>query len=358
MQLVESASPGAQVDWQLDVMSAQAAFDAGTFDLVLCDWNLPSQPGLDLVDHVRGRGDKIPVVMITGRSDRASVIAARTHGADAFIIKPFQVDRVLALITRYLTAMPAPADAPAPDLPVYLAGLTDAALELPVLHGIRQGVAMLGDQDAPDLRALADEWEHEPALSLRLITLANSAAYNRQASVCPTLVEALLRLGWKTSINVATAMALQRSTRIEDPRLERRAQRQMELAEEAGERVFELAHRVHIDPSACHTAALLHRLGELCVLFHIQHWQNQYALRADDEHIDAALAQFSRPFADRIKAHWHLPMPVRELIGAVYVLLPGTSRQEKYLMRVAGNLVYADLSSEEDARIRRLAGLT
>lgn len=358
VQLVESASPGAQVDWQTEVPGALGAFEAGTFDLVLCDWNLPGQPGLELVDHVRARADKTPIVMITGRSDRASVIAARTQGADAFIIKPFQVDRVLALITRYLAA-PEPGDAAkvAPELLSWLAALPDSALELPMMQSIRQGVELLGEQEPPDLRVLANEWEHQPALSLRLVTMANSAAFNTKGILCTSLAEALTRLGWKTSVNVATAMAMRQSARIEDSQLESRARRQMELADEVGERVFELAHRCRVEPSACHTAALLHRIGELCVLYQIQHWQNQYGQRAGEAQIDAAMARFSESFAERIKAVWRLPMPIRELIDAIHRLLPGTTRQEAYLMRVAGNLVYAGLTPEEDAKLRRLAGL-
>lgn len=358
MQIAETASEGAVVDWHTDVFSAQGAFDGGHYDLVICDWNLPGLPGIEMVSHVRRTAPSLPVVMITGRSDRASVLAARTHGADAFIVKPFQVERVLALMQRYL-GKPEVVEgeaAPAPELFAYLDDVADAALELPSMHGIRHGLELLGDQEAPDLRQLAREWEHEPGLCARLIAMSNSVAYNPSGTVCTTLSEALLRLGWKTSVNVATAMAMRRSTQLDDPRLAQRAQREMELAEEVSDRVFELAHRCRIDPAPCHTAALLHRMGELCVLLHLQQYQNHYG-KIDDAQIETAIERYSRPFADRLKAHWRLPMPLRELIGAIYVVLPGTTRQEKFLMRVAGHQVYHDLDAEEEARLRRLAGL-
>lgn len=358
-QIVQAAAPDTQVDWFAEVFPAQLAFDGGHYDLLICDWNLPGQPGIDLVDHVRERAPKLPVVMVTGRSDRASVLAAKSHGADAFIVKPFQVERVLATIRRYLDAAAVdgqPSSEPV-DVLDWLARLPDTALELAGLQGMRQGIELLGEDDPPDLRELARQWEQEPALCARLIAMANAAAYNPLGQVCANLGEALVRLGWRTAVTVATAMAMRRAVDLQDARLSRRAQRQMELVEDVSDRVYELAHRARIDPAACHTAALLHRLGEMTVILHLQAFQDRYGAIAEEAVLDTAIERFARPFADRLKAQWRLPMPVRELIGAIYVLPPGTTRQEKFLMRVAGNQVYRDLNDDEEARLRRLAGI-
>ena len=59
---------------------------------------------------------------------------------------------------------------------------------------------------------------------------------------------------------------------------------------------------------------------------------------------------------DRLKAHWRLPIVLRELIGACYGLAPGNTRREPILMRLAvAEMQNAD--SQEVQRLRRLAGL-
>lgn len=58
-------------------------------DMILCDWNMPSMTGIELLRQVRSVGLNVPFLMITGRADKDSVIAARDAGVTAFIVKPF-----------------------------------------------------------------------------------------------------------------------------------------------------------------------------------------------------------------------------------------------------------------------------
>ena len=59
--------------------------------LVICDWNMPGETGLDLLKKMRGRDTlkDIPFIMSTTRSEKESVMQAIEHGASHFIIKPF-----------------------------------------------------------------------------------------------------------------------------------------------------------------------------------------------------------------------------------------------------------------------------
>jgi two-component system chemotaxis response regulator CheY len=61
----------------------------GTFDLVLCDWNMSGMSGLDLLRQVRSRDPHIPFLMITGNSDPDFVVEAKKHGVTGYIAKPF-----------------------------------------------------------------------------------------------------------------------------------------------------------------------------------------------------------------------------------------------------------------------------
>jgi two-component system chemotaxis response regulator CheY len=75
-------------------------------DLVLCDWNMPSMSGLDLLRQVRSVGLEVPFVMVTGRTDKDSVIAAKDAGVTAYISKPFSAAQLEAKIRVAVAGKP------------------------------------------------------------------------------------------------------------------------------------------------------------------------------------------------------------------------------------------------------------
>lgn len=351
--LVETAAPGIRVERCLDVADAEARFSPQRHCLVLCDWNLPGRPGIALLPTVRAAQPRVPVLMISGRSDRASVVTARAQGVDGFIAKPFQVEQLMQRLAQYLPgADPAQTDMPA--LKDFLAGLDDAALEAPMAARLGALATQPGQDEAPDLAELAESWSRQPALTGRLLAMANGSAYNPQGRVCESLREALQRLGWRTSLNVATALALRQGGEFDDARLAERFQAQLDIAEQVAERVGELARQARLDPAPLQNAALMHRLGELCVLLQLAVWQNRAGQRVEDAEIDAALAKHARPFADRLKAHWAYPQRLRALIGAIYGLPAGAARPELLLLRLAGSMLDGSLSEAEQSKLRRL----
>jgi two-component system response regulator MprA len=72
-----------------DGLAALAAYPAVRPDLVLTDVEMPGLDGLGLTRELRGRGDTVPVVVVTGRDDPDTRRAAAAAGADAFLAKPF-----------------------------------------------------------------------------------------------------------------------------------------------------------------------------------------------------------------------------------------------------------------------------
>ncbi len=57
--------------------------------LIICDWNMPNVTGIELLRQVRSVGIEVPFLMITGRADKESVIAAKDAGVSAYISKPY-----------------------------------------------------------------------------------------------------------------------------------------------------------------------------------------------------------------------------------------------------------------------------
>lgn len=74
------------------------------FDLVVLDLGLPELDGLDALREVRSRGERIPVVILTARSDAA--VEGFETGADDYVTKPFRFDELLARIRVRLKSPP------------------------------------------------------------------------------------------------------------------------------------------------------------------------------------------------------------------------------------------------------------
>ena len=74
--------------------------DAPRPDLVLLDLNLPRKNGLEVLDELRADPSlaPIPVIMLTSSAARSDVEAAYARGANAFVVKPLELDAFMDLI--------------------------------------------------------------------------------------------------------------------------------------------------------------------------------------------------------------------------------------------------------------------
>jgi HD-like signal output (HDOD) protein/ActR/RegA family two-component response regulator len=360
-QIVLSLRPDSQVVCLDSVSAALLEWQQRPADMVICDWNLPDGPGTLLLEQVRRDNSSTPLVVITGRSDRASVLAVRALKINAFISKPFQAAHVAASLKTLLPAdtgwqQPRAAEQNS-DLLAHLHSLPSSELQLPLKAHVRDRLLQSFKGEQVDLRELASEWQHDPALSARLLAVANSSAYNLAGKPCSSLLEALQKLGAANSLNLAMGLALRQCSALDNPLLCMFAQAHLDSTELLIERSTKFARECAMDPAPFHCAALLHRMGELCVLYLTQVWEDSGQSFSETQVLQA-LDQFSGPFAVSIKAQWQLPVHLRELIGACYSLPSHNVKRENILMRLAACEIAGTLDSPEHARLRRLAGLT
>ena len=70
---------------------AQSLMSRTSFDLVLCDWEMPEMSGLELLQWMRQQPQyqKVPFIMITSRGDKDHVIEAVKEGVSEYLGKPF-----------------------------------------------------------------------------------------------------------------------------------------------------------------------------------------------------------------------------------------------------------------------------
>lgn len=93
---------GFAVDWVADGKSADAALQDSVFDVVLLDLGLPQRDGLEVLRALRRRGSATPVIILTARDEVQNRVAGLDAGADDYIVKPFDLDEVMARMRSVL----------------------------------------------------------------------------------------------------------------------------------------------------------------------------------------------------------------------------------------------------------------
>jgi DNA-binding response OmpR family regulator len=78
------------------------AMEAEGWDLIILDWWLPDEDGLDLVRRFRESGRTVPVLFLTARDSVADRVRGLDGGADDYLCKPFAFDELLARIRALL----------------------------------------------------------------------------------------------------------------------------------------------------------------------------------------------------------------------------------------------------------------
>lgn len=74
----------------------------GLYALVVLDWMLPDLDGLSVVRELRRRGVRVPVLMLTARGEVSEKVLALDAGADDFVVKPFELEELLARVRALL----------------------------------------------------------------------------------------------------------------------------------------------------------------------------------------------------------------------------------------------------------------
>src|SRR5471032_1791264 len=96
--------PGIHLEDAVNGRKAQALLARESFDLVLCDWEMPEMSGLELLTWCRQQDGlkTMPFIMVTSRGNKENVVQAIHAGVSDFVGKPFTNEQLLTKVKKAL----------------------------------------------------------------------------------------------------------------------------------------------------------------------------------------------------------------------------------------------------------------
>lgn len=91
-------SEGYSVDVVYDGAAGSQMAAVGGYDLLILDWMLPHQTGLEICQQMRSRGDTTPVLFLTAKDTIDDRVRGLDAGADDYLVKPFELRELLARV--------------------------------------------------------------------------------------------------------------------------------------------------------------------------------------------------------------------------------------------------------------------
>jgi two-component system response regulator PhoP len=89
-------SAGYAVDIANDGQEGLFMAESNEYDAILLDLMLPQIDGMQLLQRIRKAGQRTPVLVVTARDDKESVVSLLNAGADDYLTKPFDLGELLA----------------------------------------------------------------------------------------------------------------------------------------------------------------------------------------------------------------------------------------------------------------------
>lgn len=110
-KIIKDAYHNAEIDYASSGTQALKVLKNKTPDLILMDIKMPDISGIEVTQRIRSQSkQKIPVIMITGNSQKSTVIKSLKAGASDFVVKPLQPEKLVMKIKRLVHIEPSPKD--------------------------------------------------------------------------------------------------------------------------------------------------------------------------------------------------------------------------------------------------------
>lgn len=97
---------GHAVDHLDDGLAADAFLSGTGADVAVIDVNLPGLSGIEIIRRLRGRGDTLPVLILTARGKTSERVEGLDAGADDYLVKPFEMAELVARLRALARRLP------------------------------------------------------------------------------------------------------------------------------------------------------------------------------------------------------------------------------------------------------------
>ena len=101
---------GYMVDAVYDGQAALDCLDTGSYDGAVLDIMMPALDGIEVLRQLRARGDLLPVLLLTAKSETDDKVQGLDSGANDYLTKPFAVRELLARVRAMTRAHSAQTD--------------------------------------------------------------------------------------------------------------------------------------------------------------------------------------------------------------------------------------------------------
>jgi DNA-binding response OmpR family regulator len=81
---------------------AHPLIEAGDFDLYVLDNWLPDGSGVELCEHIRSSGTRIPILFTSAIGQRQEIDTAIAAGADRYLVKPYEPETLVQTVKELL----------------------------------------------------------------------------------------------------------------------------------------------------------------------------------------------------------------------------------------------------------------
>jgi len=98
----ELKSAGFAVDIAENGVDGEFMGDEEPYDAVILDLGLPGRPGLEVLQHWREKGNKVPVLILTARDAWHEKVDGFRMGADDYLAKPFHMEELVARLNAII----------------------------------------------------------------------------------------------------------------------------------------------------------------------------------------------------------------------------------------------------------------
>ena len=98
---------GYVVDAVADGERALSFLDTYDYEVAVLDWRMPRASGIDVVRRLRQHGSAVPILMLTARDTPADRVEGLDRGADDYLVKPFDLEELMARVRALQRRSPA-----------------------------------------------------------------------------------------------------------------------------------------------------------------------------------------------------------------------------------------------------------